>query len=304
MKIERLYAITMYLLNHGRTSASELAHYFEVSVRTIQRDIDSLCLSGIPVVAVSGSAGGYEISEQFKLDKQFATSEDYSYILTALGGLVSATDDRRAKQVFEKIAQMSRSENNGIILDFSVLREGEEGMLQLLQTAVRQKRVVDFAYTNNNNETRIHRVEPVAVLYRWYAWYLLAFSRVKEDYRTYKLVRMQELKLTEEPFTREHEPADVILRRADQTDTRPYISVLLKGQAEIKARAVEYLRGTVLEEYENGDFLMQFTVPENEQFWFGTVLSFGDRTEVIAPANIRKRLLENAEKIVSLYKEL
>ncbi len=66
MKIERLYAITVYLLNHGRTSASELAKHFEVSLRTIQRDIDSLCLSGIPVVSVNGAAGGYEISESLK----------------------------------------------------------------------------------------------------------------------------------------------------------------------------------------------------------------------------------------------
>ena len=80
MKIERLYAIMVYLLNHGRTSANELAKHFEVSVRTIQRDIDSLCLSGIPIVSVAGAAGGYEISEQFKLDKHLATSNDYSYI--------------------------------------------------------------------------------------------------------------------------------------------------------------------------------------------------------------------------------
>lgn len=73
MKIERLYGIMVYILNHGRTSASELAKYFEVSVRTIQRDIDSLCLSGIPVIAVSGARGGYEISEQFNLAILFQT---------------------------------------------------------------------------------------------------------------------------------------------------------------------------------------------------------------------------------------
>ena len=97
MKTERLYAITMYLLNHGRTSASELAKHFEVSVRTIQRDVDSLCLAGIPVVSVAGASGGYEISDRFKLDKQVTTLDDQSYILTALKGLVSATNDLNAK---------------------------------------------------------------------------------------------------------------------------------------------------------------------------------------------------------------
>ena len=80
MKIDRLYAITLYLLNHGKTSASELANHFEVSLRTIQRDIDSLCLAGIPVIATAGAAGGYEISERYRLEKGFATPDDYSNI--------------------------------------------------------------------------------------------------------------------------------------------------------------------------------------------------------------------------------
>ena len=103
MKIERLYAVTVYLLNHGKTSANELAKHFEVSQRTIQRDIDSLCMAGIPVIATTGASGGYEISETYRLDHGFATPDDYSYILTALQGLVSAPGDRKVKQLTEKI---------------------------------------------------------------------------------------------------------------------------------------------------------------------------------------------------------
>lgn len=304
MKIERLYAITIYLLNHGRTSASELAKHFEVSVRTIQRDIDSLCISGIPVIAVAGAAGGYEIAEQFKIDKQFATSDDYSYILTALQGLVTATDDSKAKSTLEKIAHISKKTDNGVILDFSVLREGDEMVLQTLQSAIKEKRVVRFQYTNNNGETRIHKVEPVAVIYRWYAWYLLAYSSVKKDYRTYKLVRMCNVEITDIDFGREHESAEIILEKAGKTDTRQYITVRIKCKETVKTRAMEYLNGKIVEEYTNGDILMEFTVPEKEQFWFGTVLSLGDQAEVLEPQEIRERLLEAAQEIISLYKKL
>lgn len=302
MKIERLYAITVYLLNHGRTSASELAKYFEVSVRTIQRDIDSLCLSGIPVTAVAGAKGGYEISEQFSLDKHLATSKDYSYILTALKGLVSAIDDQKAKHILEKVAHVSDQNDNGIILDFSVLREGEQSILQTLQTAVTEKCVVEFVYTNNNNETRIHSVEPIAVIYRWYAWYLLAYSKEKNDYRTYKLVRMSDLKMTGKSFEKEHEPADVILEKTDKKDSRQYTEIVVRCKEAAKSRAKEYLNGMIMEEYENGDILMKLTVVENEQLWLGTLLSLGDNIEVIAPERIRRRLLEAAEKIIFLYK--
>lgn len=304
MKIERLYAITIYLLNHGKTSASELAKHFEVSVRTIQRDIDSLSLAGIPVVSITGATGGYEISEQFKLDKQFATSDDYTYILTALHGLVSATNDVKAKQTLEKISSVFNSNNNSIILDFSVLREGDEAVLHSLQSAIIKKCAVSFTYTNNDNITRQHTVEPIAVIYRWYSWYLFAYSIVKDDYRTYKLMRMNDLKITDKNFVREHETADILLQKADKTDSRQYRSVIIKCKKAVRSRFAEYMKGTVIEEFSNGDALMSFTVVENEQLWLGTLLSLGDNVQIIEPDDIRERLIVAAEKIIKLYKQL
>ena len=304
MKLERLYAITVYLLNHGRTSASELARHFEVSLRTIQRDMDSLCLAGIPVISIAGASGGYEISENYRLEHGFATTDDYSNIQTALQGLVSATGDPKAKHTLEKIAHMSNPNDNSIILDFSVLQEGDRNTLQLLQTAVSEKRTVTFTYTNNNSETRTHSVEPIAVIYRWYAWYLLAYSKVKNDYRTYKLVRMSSLKVTDTPFTKEHESAGTIMEMLDQTDSRQYTEILIKCKEPAKARVIEYLKGTVTKELSDGGAVIKATVVENEQFWLGTLLSLGDNVEIIAPERIRRQLLESAEKIVSLYREL
>lgn len=301
MKIERLYAITVYLMNHGRTSAGELAKHFEVSLRTIQRDIDSLCLSGIPIIAFSGAAGGYEISDRFQIDSTFATPDDYSYIVTALKGLIAATADRKAKHTLEKIVHASPPAEEGIILDFSVLREGGQAALQMLQTAAARKHVVRFTYTNNNGETRTHSVEPIAVVYRWYAWYLLAYSRVKNDYRTYKLVRMQDLEISEQTFTKKHAPAGTILQEMEKTDARQYTDILLRCKGIVISRAIEYLKGTVVEEFPNGDALMKLTVVENEHFWLGTLLSFGDHAEILEPRELRDRLKDAALKIVSLY---
>ena len=301
MKTERLYAITVYLLNHGRTSASELAKHFEVSLRTIQRDIDSLCLAGIPVIAVAGAAGGYEISDRFELDKEYATADDYSRILIALQGLASVTSDPKVKYTAEKIARVSKPEDQGIVLDFSVLREGESAVLQQLQNAVALKHMVEFFYTNNNYETRIHRVEPIAVLYRWYAWYLLAYSKVKKDYRTYKLVRMRALKITDQPFEKGHESASEILEKMDRTDSRSYTRILIKCAEPAKVRIIEYLKGTIVQEFPDGGALIQAMVVENEQFWLGTLLSLVDKAEIIEPEEIRCRVLDAAEKIVSLY---
>ena len=304
MKIERLYAITVFLLNHGRACANNLAKHFEVSVRTIQRDIDSLCLSGIPIVSVTGASGGYEISPQFRLDKQLVTSNDYSYILTALKGFISATNDLNASHTLEKISHIQKQSDMNIILDFSVLREGEQDTLQTLQTAIAKKCVVEFIYTNNNSETRPHRVEPIAVIYRWYAWYLLAYSKIKNDYRTYKLVRMSDLKITGIPFTETHDTPESILKKSDKTDCRQYTEVLVKCKETARSRVQEYLNGTTIHELPDGNLLLKLTVVENEQLWIGTLLSLGDDVKVIAPKTIRCRLVKAASKIVSLYKEL
>lgn len=301
MKTERLYAITLYLLNHGRTSAGELADHFEVSRRTIQRDIDSLCLSGIPVISLSGATGGYEISPRYQLDHQFATSGDYTCILTALRGLISATGDRKAQATLEKIAHVFPQSRQDLILDFSVLREGDTRILQTLQDAIAGKHVVRFTYTNNNNETRSHTAEPIAVIYRWYAWYLLAFSRAREDYRTYKLVRMSTLEITDLTFTKEHPAAHLVLEQSEKKDSRKYLDILVKCTPQARMRAIEYLKGTILKEYENGDTLMRLTVVENEHLWFGTLLSLGSNAEILEPLWLRTHILSAAKELVSLY---
>ena len=205
MKKDRLYAVTLYLLNHGKTSASELAKHFEVSVRTIQRDIDVLCQAGIPICAFTGTNGGYEILSDFKMNDQLASEDEYAYIATAINGLKTVTNNPVADDIYEKITAISKINNTGMILDFSVLREGDEKLLQTLQSAVKNKQVVRFTYTNNGGETREeHCVEPIAVIYKWYAWYMLAYNTAKQDYRTYKLVRMEDVCITEDEFSKEH----------------------------------------------------------------------------------------------------
>ncbi len=302
MRTDRLYAITVYLLNHGKTSASELAKKFEVSIRTIQRDIDSLCKAGIPVVAETGATGGYYLMNSFKMDAQTATDEEYSYILTALKGFSTAINSPRIDTAIEKISSLTKKKDDSVILDFSVLREMDSNLLQMLQEAIKTRKAVRFGYTNAENISRIHTVEPIAVIYRWYAWYLLAYSIIKNDYRTYKLVRMNGLEITDLEFTREHDTADTILREYENTDSQKVTEIKVRCKADARAKAIEYLNGIITAEYSDGECDMTLYVIETEHFWFGTILSLGDGIIIKEPEHIRQRILEAAEDIVSLYK--
>lgn len=237
VKTDRLYALTLYLLNHGKTSASELAKHFEVSVRTIQRDIDALSQAGIPVYASTGVNGGYEILSDYKIDHQLVSDDEYAYIATAINGLKTVTNNQMADNIYEKITAISKNRNTGMILDFSVLREGDEKLLQMLQSAVKNKKVIKFSYTNNSGETRVHCVEPIAVIYKWYAWYMLAYNLAKQDYRTYKLVRMEDVSITEDKFSREHRTAEEIVNDCDNSYQGKELEII--EPEHIKKRIIE-----------------------------------------------------------------
>lgn len=103
MKTDRLYALTLYLLNHGKSSISELAKHFEVSVRTIQRDMDVLCQAGIPICVFTDTNGGYEILNDFKINNQLASEDEYAYFTTAINGLKAVTNNAVADDIYEKI---------------------------------------------------------------------------------------------------------------------------------------------------------------------------------------------------------
>ena len=304
MKSDRLYGITLHLLNHGKTSAAYLAKKFEVSVRTIQRDMDALCMAGVPVVSETGAAGGYYLAEKFRMDAQTATQEDYSHMLTALKGYSTALKNPQVAALMEKVGALTQADDSGIVLDFSVLREVDDRLMQTLKTAISRKQAVRFGYTNAENISREHTVEPVAVVYQWYAWYLLAYSRERQDYRLYKLVRMTGAEVTEQEFTRTHAPAETIMRENRERAPQPVTEIRVRCRPAARAKAIEYLNGTVTAEYPDGGCDMTLRVIESEHLWFGTLLALGDGAEVIAPEHIRRRLIQAAEEIVRLYAEV
>lgn len=306
MKIDRLLGITMYLLNRDIVSARTLAEKFEVSQRTIQRDIESLSLAGIPVTSLPGAYGGYEIMDSFKLNKQISNSEDYLFIITALKGLCSAYDNQKLDATIEKILLASNPNVSGkqkMFLDFKILREGKntDDYIKLVDNSIDEEKAIVFDYTNADNKSTHRIVEPIALTYKWYSWYLLGYCTGRCDYRLFKLNRMDNLEKIEIPFTIKHESADFLLTEMEGKDTRQYCNIKLLGRKEVRKQILEYLNGKVIYEYDNGDFLLEMHVPDNERMWFSILLGFGDSVTVAEPEELRTRLREKAMEIINLY---
>lgn len=306
MKTDRLLSIVIYLLNHDTVSAAKLAEKFDVSKRTILRDIEQISLAGIPIQSVSGVNGGYSIMEGYKLDGRLVNAGDQTSIVTALKGFLSAYDGKRYNDLLEKISSIVPIEQKQYIFyDFGASGENNEIQIKLrtFEKAINDKNAVRISYVNALGGASDRLVEPLALNYRWYAWYLLAYCTANQDYRIFKLARISALEPTETAFSKDHSDPESLLEQAFQGGERKVFEVSLLCKAEVKVQVREYLGGTVEETFDNGDIILHMSVLEDERMWFAMLLSFGDKVIVLAPEELKNRLAETAEKILSVYQK-
>lgn len=302
MKIDRLLAITMYLLNRETVSASALAEKFEVSKRTIQRDIDALNLAGIPIISTCGAGGGYEIMDGFKLTKQIAGVDDYLNIITALKGLSSAYDNSKISTTLDKAMTVMPGKEQKVFIDFTVARENPQvnETLKIIEQAVNEETVLQIDYINAQGITSVRRIEPLALSYRWYAWYLFAYCRDKQDYRLFKLPRIGTCRPLNEPFSKPHGKVEELMQEHDSRTRQNQYQVKLLCSKEIRRQAIEYLGHQIIEERENGDFILAFEQPF-ERMWFSLLLGFGNQVEVLEPAELKTLIKKQAKEILAIY---
>lgn len=296
MKIDRLLGIVVYLLGHNTASARMLAERFEVSIRTIQRDIDAISVAGIPVASTSGANGGYYIEPRFRLDRQLLRPEDIQLIVTALKGMQSSMEDRTIDGILERYRALAPAQSAGhVFLDYSVAREGGhvQEYLTFLQQAIRENRLVSCAYTNMSHVSSRKVIQPLALQYKWYAWYLYAFDTVKEDYRTYKLLRMREPCLLEERG-REHGDVAELIARQDTSYMQHCERIPVLCDGSYRDVLEEYFACEQMKQLPDGQCLLTLCVPPEERLWRGLLLSLGGKVRILHP-QYRGILMEAAQ---------
>ena len=304
MKTDRLLSIVIYLLNHDTVTAAALAERFEVSRRTILRDIEQISLAGIPIKSLSGPNGGYSIMEGYKLEGRLLNEEEQASIFTALKGFSSAYDSNKYNEVLEKISSvLPKRKQQHVFLDFGASGddEGLQHKLKQVETAIVNKNTINISYVNALGDSSTRLVEPIALNYRWYSWYLLAYCTLKQDYRIFKMARIGELEYAQKAFSKEHEKPDVLLEQAFKDGKRKGFYINLYCKASVKVQINEYLGGTIMEVFKSGDFMLQTYVMEDERMWFGMLLSFGDKVRVLEPVDLQERVVSVAKNIISMY---
>ena len=182
MEQGRLFKIVYHLLDKGRATAPELAEKFEVSVRTIYRDLDAISAAGIPIYTVQGKGGGIFILPEFVLEKSLLTPQEKEQILMALQGLAAA-EDSRTDELLTKLGGLFRVQGaNWIEVDFSDWHKNTAGaeLFDELKRAVFSCRRVSFSYFAGEGGT-VRTVEPVKLIFKSKDWYLYGFCLLRND---------------------------------------------------------------------------------------------------------------------------
>ncbi|PZE20135.1 helix-turn-helix transcriptional regulator [Paenibacillus xerothermodurans] len=311
MKLDRLLAITMLLLNRKRVTAKELTERFEVSVRTIYRDLECLNQAGIPIVSFAGASGGYEIMDQYRLERQYLSMEELQAIVIALKGVRSSLDDTDIGGLLDKVgALVAKSERNNIddlsqqiLIDINPWygAEVERERLTVLRAAIRDTKLIQMNYINSQGETSERECEPMGMVLKGYVWYLYGFCRLRHDYRIFRLSRIDGLTVLSETFERKHKPLDQLDVRWNRPDVQNVVKLVLQFQPRVKSRVRDYFGHAKVEDLPDGTVLVTSVQPE-EPWLYSMLLSYGPDVKICEPISVAEAVAAQARKIVELYR--
>lgn len=298
MQEHRLFKIVYYLLEKGKSTAPELAERFEVSIRTIYRDLDAISASGIPIYATQGKGGGISLLPDFVLDKSLLSEQEKEQILMALQGII-ATGDIKADELLTKLGGLFQSRTtNWIEVDFSdwVKNTPKQEVFNTLKEAIFDRRLIRFSYFGSNGVFSSRTVEPAKLVFKSKDWYLYGFCRSRNDFRFFKLTRMKELEILAETFAREtvNLPKSDMAIKAEHT-----IPVKLKYVPQTAFRVYDEFTDNVTED-KQGNLYVCVDMPDSEAL-YSYLLSFGANVEVIEPDYVRENMKERLSLMLKKY---
>lgn len=297
MQESRLFKIVYYLLKHGKSTAPELSEKFEVSVRTIYRDIDTLSSAGIPVYSLQGKGGGVSILNDFVLDKLLFSEAERQQILMALQG-INAVSEEHSEELLTKLGALFQARvTNWIEVDFSGWAQikPKQDVFNLIKDSIFQKNIIRFQYFGSSGMTE-RRVQPAKLVFKSKDWYLYGFCLEKNDYRFFKLTRIKALEVLPETFSQDF-IAPVLEKEIKSEKT---ITVKLKFHKNMAFRVYDEFTGEVTKDPE-GNLYVSAELPDHEML-YSYILSFADGVEVMEPQQVRESIKKKLEEIHKKYR--
>lgn len=302
MQINRLFEIVYILLNKKQITAKALAERFEVSTRTIYRDIESLCEAGVPIYTSKGKGGGICLMDHFVLNKSYLSEKEQQEILVALQGL-QATPYMPQNEVIGKLSALFGSEEEEwISIDFGSWDISEKEKFEQIKGAILNKQYIYFEYYNANLEKLSRKVEPIQLCFKEKTWYLKAYCTLREQIRFFKLRRMKEVEVLEEHFEKQRRELKLSESFGGEMPKEMSKATLIKlwlDQTQGYRVFDEFDEKQVIMQ-EDGSFMVTLNYPIDE--WsLGYLLSFGPHAKVLEPLELVEELKKRMWQAVKQY---
>ncbi|RXF72520.1 helix-turn-helix transcriptional regulator [Arcticibacter tournemirensis] len=304
-RIDRLSAILIQLQSRRVVKAIDIAERFNISLRTVYRDVKALEEAGIPIIGEAGV--GYSLMEGYRLPPIMFTREEATALLTAeklVEKLTDASNGAIYKSAMYKIKAVLRKPEKDLlenldsyieVLQTRPQKQASQPGLNILQTilkAINDKRVVDICYFAHYKQESTHRqIEPIGVFYLDNYWHLVAFCHMREDYRDFRMDRIRSLSLTNEPYQHQH----ISLKEYTEQEykCRDLLSVVIRVNKKAARHLAEqkYYNGFISETEKDDSIEMSFLTafPEGFARWF---LMFADEAVLVEPVSLKNRIEE------------
>lgn len=308
MKIDRLIAIIMVLLEREKVNADELAKMFEVSKRTIYRDIDSINLAGIPVAAVSGPGNGICILKSYKVEKHLFSTTDITTLLMALGSIQSNLPSQEITNALAKIKGMVPLEKqeelnfrtNQVKIDLSPWFSAGSSLdkINTIKKAMEQQFCLKFEYRDSKNNKSVREIEPYCLRLKSEDWYIQGYCLLRHEFRTFKVLRMQNICITEDYFEcRKFSAEEMELAHFDDKNLS---SVTLRIHERIRDKIVSRFGEECLTPDGLNYYIAQVLMPIDE-LASCYLMGFGDQCECLEPEEMRQIMYQVSKRINSMY---
>lgn len=308
MKTDRLISIIMVLLEKKKISAKELAAMFEVSLRTIYRDIDTINLAGIPIASTPGVNGGFYIMEGYKVDKKVFSASDIAALLMGLGSISTMMGGEELTGTLAKIKNLIPDEQSGeiefksnqVFIDLKPWK-GNDTMsknMEIIKNALQKQVLLSFNYSDRKGAISLRQVEPYRLILKGNHWYLQAYCRGRKDFRLFKLSRMEELVILGERFEPRELP-EFSSEFSKEMAGRQF-NILLRIHESIKDNVLDYCNREQITPCGNEQYLVQLPFIADDA-GYNLLFSFGDKCECIEPQEVRMEMLGRIRQLASLY---
>lgn len=299
MKIDRLFSIVNILINNKNVTAPYLAEKFNVSVRTIYRDIDTLSENGIPVYSTQGKGGGIFLMDGYSVDKTLLSDDEQKEVLSALYGM-GATGKVSISESLSKLKSLFKKDvTDWIEIDFHTWQQSEKDQeyFDIIKSCIINCRLLSFEYFSNKGEKTKRVVEPYRLIFKGYAWYVYAYCRKRKDFRIFKLCRIDNLNVVEGKF--ESKRPEKINFKYDYDSNEEYVKVKMKIDMSMSSKVYDDFRDESIE-IKDGKFIVTAKM-RNDSWLYNYFFTYGDEIEVLEPLEIREGLKKRISKILKKY---